>query len=433
LSFALAAHYRPILLSLIVLLIALKAPMVLVRPRLWAEESFYLAYALKHSVLKSLLWSRASIGYYLLTANVPAVIAAIVAKSFGLEYAPFVTTYFSFAVQMMPFAILIYGKSRLFHSRFLVAIGCIVMLLPATTSGEIWFTIIHTKNWTGLAAFIILFEDMSQWSNRKTWFFRWMLLCCGLSGPYAAVLAPIFALSYFVYRERERLVQAGILGGCCLIDLALLIFEVHAGGAGLRTKVFTWDSAVVNIFYFQAVWAFLGEKSMKLCKLFGLADAIQKSYAVPRGGQVITAAQFCLLAVAVFINTFWTKKKILSEQTLLIASFLLFASFTARTALVGIPSTRYASLPGLALLLLLVSAWDRHSQVVVRVLAVLLVTCALWHGIVDYRKFFDRMSPSAPVWRDEVQKWRTNPSYAPAVWPIGWPPLDWKPDLRKRK
>src|SRR5690348_4812721 len=108
---------------------------------------------------------------------------------------------FSFAVQLMPFAILIYGKSRLFRNRFLVAMGCLLMVVPATNFGEIWFTIIHTKNWTGLAALIILFEDMSQWSNRKTWFFRWLMLFCGLSGPYAAVLAPIFALSYFVYRE----------------------------------------------------------------------------------------------------------------------------------------------------------------------------------------------------------------------------------------
>src|SRR5205085_6484915 len=162
---------------------------------------------------------------------------------------------------------------------------------------------------------------------------------------------------------------------------------VHAGGAGLRTKVFTWDSATVNVFYFQGVWAFLGEKSMSLCKHVGLRHAIQKSYAVPRGGPVITAAWFCMLVMAAFVITFWTKKKTLSEQTLLIASFLLFASFTARTALLGVPSNRYASLPGLALLLLVLSAWDQHSRVVVRALALLLITCSLWNGVSDYRKF----------------------------------------------
>ncbi len=213
LSVAVVAHYRPILLSLVIVLIALKGPMLLVHPRIWAEESFYLAYALKHSLLKGLLWSRPSLGYYLLTANVPAVIAAMVSKTIGLEYAPFVTTYFSFAVQILPFAILIYGKSHLFRTRFLVATGCLLMLVPATNYGEIWFTILHTKNWTGLAALVILFEDMSGWSNRKSWFFRWVVLFCGLSGPYAPVLAPIFALSYFLYRERERLVHAGILAG----------------------------------------------------------------------------------------------------------------------------------------------------------------------------------------------------------------------------
>jgi hypothetical protein len=342
-----AAHYRPILLFLVAVLITLKAPMLLIRPRLWAEESFYVAYALKHSFIQSLLWSRASVGYYLLTANIPAVIAAFVAKKFSLEYAPFVTTYFSFAVQLMPFAILIYGKSHLFRDRFLIAMGCLLMLVPATNFGEIWFTIIHTKSWTGLAALIILFVDMSGWSNRRKWLFRWLVLFCGLSGPYSAVLAPIFALSYYVYREPERLVHAAILGVCCLADLAFFIFEVHAGRAGLRTKVFSLDSAVVNVFYFQVVWAFLGEKSMDFCRYLGLSHAIQKSSAVPRGGQVITAAWLCVLAVGVFVNIFWTKKKSLTEQTLLTASFLLLASFTARTALLGIPHNRYASLTGI--------------------------------------------------------------------------------------
>jgi hypothetical protein len=172
---------------------------------------------------------------------------------------------------------------------------------------------------------------------------------------------------------------------------------------------------------------------MSLCKHVGLRHAIQKSYAVPRGGPVITAAWFCMLVMAAFVITFWTKKKTLSEQTLLIASFLLFASFTARTALLGVPSNRYASLPGLALLLLVLSAWDQHSRVVVRALALLLITCSLWNGVSDYRKFFLRVSPGEPVWSEEVKKWRADPSYAPAVWPLGWPPLDWKPDMRKRK
>jgi len=430
---AVSAHYRPILFALTVSLIVFKAPRLLVHPRFWADESFYVVYALKHSVIQSLLWSRQSIGYYLLTANLPAVLSALVAKKVGLEYAPFVTTYFSFLIQIIPFAILIWGKSHLFRNRFLVAMACLLMLVPPTNFGEIWFTSIHTKNWTGLAALIILFEDMSGWSNRKRWSFRCVVLFCGMSGPYAAVLAPIFVLSYFVHRERERLIQAGILAVCCLIDVALFIFELHAGGAGPRTKVFTWDTAVVNVFYYQVIWAFLGEHSLGLCKRLGLLSALQKSLDVPRSGSVVMPALFCLYVVSVFFGTFWTKKKRLSDQTLLVATFLLLAAFTARTALNGIPHNRYASLPGLSILLFLLSASYQHPRIWVRALAGLLITCALCFGVVDYRKFFERLKPFEPVWSGEVQKWRTNAAYAPAITPPGWPPLDWKPDLDKRK
>jgi hypothetical protein len=143
----------------------------------------------------------------------------------------------------------------------------------------------NAKNWTGLAAFIILFEDMSGWSNRKVWLFRCVVLFCGLSGPYAAILAPIFALSYFFYPEGERLVQSGILAGCCLIDLGLFLFEMQAGGAGPRMGVFTCDSAIVKCLLFSGRLGVHGRKSIEFCSRFGLADAIHKSYAVWNGAR----------------------------------------------------------------------------------------------------------------------------------------------------
>ncbi len=59
---------------------------------------------------------------------------------------------------------------------------------------------------------------------------------------------------------------------------------------------------------------------------------------------------------------------------------------------------------------------------------------ARWRGVaLEYRNYFIQVSASEPAWSDEVQKWRKNASYAPAIWPPGWPPLDWKPDMSKRK
>lgn len=67
-----------------------------------------------------------------------------------------------------------------------------------------------------------------------------------------------FALSYFVYRERERLIQAGIFAVCCVLHLALFVIEIQSGEAGIRTHAFTIDSAIVNVFVYQVVQALFG-------------------------------------------------------------------------------------------------------------------------------------------------------------------------------
>jgi glycerol-3-phosphate acyltransferase PlsY len=196
--------------------------------------------------------------------------------------------------------------------------------------------------------------------------------------------------------------------------------------------MFTFDSAVVNVFYDQVVWAFLGSRSWVFCKFFGLSDAVQEASATPRGAPVVLAAWFCGFAIFFLIWTFWNRR-MRSEQTLATAIFLLFAAFTARTALLGIPGGRYASLPGLATLLIILCSWNDNPNRILRAFAAMLLALALWSGLRDYGNFFKEVSPGQPAWSAEVQKWRTNESYAPAVWPSVWPPLDWKPPLSKRR
>lgn len=175
----------------VIVLIAVRSPGLLIHPRIWAEEVQYLNYTLTHGIVDGLLYSKPSIGYYLLTANIPAVIGCIHIQSVWSEYAPVVTTYFSYGVQLIPFLILLYEKSHFFRTRLLVIAACLLMLFAPTASGEVWLNTLHTKTWTGLAAFILLFADMSNWSKKRAWFYRIVTLFLGASGPYAAILCPI--------------------------------------------------------------------------------------------------------------------------------------------------------------------------------------------------------------------------------------------------
>ena len=318
-----AADFYPnlILLLGVVILIVLRAPWLLIHPRVWAEEGIYLTYALHHSALQTLLHLHPDSGYYLLSANLPALWSALVAKKIGLEYVPFVTTYFSLCLQILPFGILIFGKSHLFRNRAMIAAGCLIILLAPTTSGELWLNTINSMSWIGLAALIILFEDMTGWSKRRTNFFRSLLVVCGLCGPYAAIMFPLFAFSYFVYRQRERVVQTAILAGCSLLQFSIFVSVRHAGGAASRLATITLDSAIVNVFYFHVAGALGGERgAIAIFQHLGLADALQKSIAVPRGGPVVLAAYFTGLVTVLILYGLWDRK-LRSQSALLIGIF----------------------------------------------------------------------------------------------------------------
>jgi hypothetical protein len=413
-----------LLLGAIVLIVA-RAPWLLIHPRIWAEEGIFLTYALHHPALQTLLHLHRDSGYYLLSADLPALWSAFVAKKFGLEYAPFVSTYFSLCLQILPFIILIFGKSHLFRTRAMVLTGGLIILLAPSTSGELWLNTINSMSWIGLAALIILFEDTTEWSKRKRLVFRIILVFFGLCGPYAAITFPLFACSYLIYRERERLIQTGILFTCCLLQLGIFAFVRQSGGASSRLGALTWDSAIVNSFYFFVVGAFGGQRGANsVFDRLGLTDSLHKSLAVPRGGPVILAAYFCALVMILLLVGLWNKR-LRAQDTLLISTFIFFAVFTAGAAANGVPLSRYTFFPGLAFLLLVwFAAWN-HRYIMTRIVCIFMVICALWYGMRDYQAFWIAYGAPAlaPAWSDEVKKWRSDNSYQLRVWPPFFSPV----------
>ena len=410
-------------------LILVRAPSLLLHPRIWAEEGVYLTFALNHSFLQTIFHLHPASGYYVFSADLSAALSALVVKTAGLEYAPFVSTYFSLCLQIVPFAILIFGKSHLFRTRAMIAAGCLIILFAPTTSGEIWLNAINSISWTGLIAFIVLFEDTTNWSRKKRAAFRLLLILCGISGPYAAVTFPLFAFSYFVYREKERLVQALLLFSCTLLQLGIFEIVRLGGGAASRLQSFSLDSALVNILYFHVARALAGESGATVVlSHLGMADSIQKSIATPRGGPVILAGYFSALVILLILSCLWDKK-LRSQKTLLIGTFLLFSAFTASAAAFGVPSNRYAFLPGLSLLLLLACNACENRHKVVRVICGVLLIYALGTGARDYKQFWRMYGAGCPAWPDEVQKWRADHSYTLRVWPAFFPPLvRWDPN-----
>jgi hypothetical protein len=406
-------------LLLFMLLIFMRAPALLTRPRFWAEEgTVWFQHAITHTPVASLLFVFPESGYYIFSTNLAALLASITKNVAGLEYAPAATTYFSALIQLVPFLIILGFKSHLFNSWWKSALGCLILLCAPTATGEVWLNSINSPSYVGAAALVLLFFDASGATRITIWALRITLLLIGLSGLYGVLLFPLYALSYVVYKERERIVQAVLLAACFLIQVSVVLL-VHAG-AGLEPTRFSYvtpDTALVNILFFEIINPITGEVTARhVFHYLGLSNALTISTSVPRTGTVMLAACFSLVAIASIFAAL-RGRRIASESGLLMGAFVIYAAVTSIASLGGIPNGRYAFLPGAIFLLLIMDNLARPRRQIVTAVCGFVLAVALFRGITMYRA---QPVFVGPEWSNEVKTWRANPEYGLQVWPGWW-------------
>ncbi|MDY6992832.1 MAG: hypothetical protein SVR94_09550, partial [Pseudomonadota bacterium] len=249
-----------LLLLAIVFLIVYRSPELLLYPRLWAEEgSIYLRYAYHNNILDSLFFvPKYSIGYLALSVNIPVTLAA---HLFPLEYAPLITTYCSLLIALLPIIIIIYGHSYIWDNFFKKILACLLIVgLPiGETVGEIWLNSINAQIFCGLIALCLLFEKLHQINIKKAWFYRILLLFCGLSGPYTAFLTFAFALKASYERSKESLWQFMIVALTASIQFTIFLAVKQFGLLDkVRLDFFNFSDAIDYIGYYFMLAPIMG-------------------------------------------------------------------------------------------------------------------------------------------------------------------------------
>src|ERR1700741_4869906 len=89
-------------------LIAVREPVFILYPRLWAEEGcvFY-QFALHHSVYE--IYTTAHVGYLTLFNS---IVSFVQAKLFSVEHAAVISTYFGFLIQLIPVYIICFTNNK---------------------------------------------------------------------------------------------------------------------------------------------------------------------------------------------------------------------------------------------------------------------------------------------------------------------------------
>ena len=211
---------RWVVLTLLVLLAASRAPYVLTHGRFWAEEgTLHFANMYEGSFPGELFYVQTRTGYYNLFANLASWVASYV----SLDYAPRVTAWLSFGVVVLLAWIALAWPSDLLTTVGAKLAAATLLVIGTLAVAEVWLNTINAQTYLGLTALLLLFVRVEQLNRLFYVLGLALLVVAGLSGLYAVVLTPLFVIVAVLDKSRRRWGYALTLTGAAIAQIAVVI------------------------------------------------------------------------------------------------------------------------------------------------------------------------------------------------------------------
>lgn len=414
------ANFRWLLLIVAILVIFLREPLFFSESRLWAEEGTrYYAYAYHYAQSPSWYMGLSNVqrGYFALWPNVATTIAANLAP---VEQAPLITTLMALLVQLLPLGLIIWSNAEFWASPLRKITGLLICFL-VPFSGEIWLNTINSQFYLALAVILILMEPLEN-ALRKKWVYRLLLGVAGLTGLVSSMLAPVYVVLAWRTKDRERMLQALILGLCGLIQLGLLA----SSSAGDKTVGLRLADGRFYLLIFSAWTQSIGLISSGTDGVGNLATWIIAEH--EKGNPTLVLLWTSLLTSAIAVLGWLSIRLSVRERIIFLGSYCLVLTISYVGALTGnkmdliVPGvgSRYFWVPNVILgFLLMANAFNRaNSKLRVCLCAVMLMVVLVLGG----RSYQTTLLASQewPNWRTEVMLWWANPEHQIQIWPPGW-------------
>lgn len=394
-------------LAFSVLMVAWRLPLLIVSPRFWSEEgTIYFEYALHHPWWQTL--TAPHLGYYSLIDNVVTWAATFV----PLLHAPKVTLLVSFAVQVLPVALIMGSRSPYLAPLQRRIVLAVLVNASPVLSPELWLNIINAQSFLTLAAFLIVLEPSV--SARRDAMLLTLLGLCALSAPATAFLVPLAV--YRAHTERRPFARHA-----ALVLSAGAALQVLAGQHPATPEDFQHQD---QAFYRRGLERPDPLKTVAIALLhnvfhlfYSIFDQANR-YAV-RGAPGIGLGLYALVAVL----TVATRDRL---KIAVLLTFTAMALGTTALSLYGLSGPRYAYAPGMVLTWLLLVSLPvtrpafRPSTLISNGATFLLLTLVC---VAGGRTYFS--GQAAPLftrgydWAEQVPTLSAQHNRI-AVWPHGW-------------
>lgn len=360
-------------LSGYLLLVVLRAPILVLRPRIWAEEgSVYLQAAYDRG------WSalfEPHFGYLSLLANLAGLLASLA----PLGAAPTVTLIISAVVQCIPAWLILRSRASVLARPWVRMLALVALVLAPSATGEIWLNSINSQHFLGLACCLLLLDPPAhRWRGQGLW----ILALAGLSSPASIFLLPLFLVRSYALRTPAASV---VLGLCLPVQLA-----AHLADQGNRPPPVDMVSRVAYVI-----------------------RAFAQLFANPSTGRVILGP----LVLVVVTWMVWRARVPVAVVAWL--ATVTSAGLATWFSLGGVGGQRYAYAPGCCLAIaLLAVATARGTRRWVRGVAWAMLLTYFVMGLITYFAMDAYVGPNFPDWQGQALAFQARARENLVAWPI---------------
>jgi hypothetical protein len=405
---------RSLLLTLVLLVPMLllwfhRAPRVFFQGRFWAEEgtTFF-----QHFV-RAPWFDRLSfihLGHLQLTTNLAVSAATLV----PFDVAPRVTSYVGFALQVLPLVLLLAERKRLGLTLWQIELfGFALMLLPSAPEVFANTTSAQSLMAANTCTLLALPTGPTQGplgARGMTFTARGLLLLGGLSGVPSTFWFPGFVLRAWLDKDRERVIQAAILGLCAVIQLGLLL---HHGSQRpfAASPVLIYAASVMQVVISPLLGVSVADAAGKIVRAnMDFAGG---------GGWILLGGGLGLLALVLLcLRSASTAPRALLLGGTIAIVLGVFGSLDPPMTISGRAGGRYFYAPVCGLMLALLLALVAHRTrrgVALASLLMLLIAVAGARTIYRPKPFVRGAS-----WRDQVRSLDASVGGRVEIWPRNW-------------
>ena len=392
------------------LIIFYRSPYILINGRFVAEEgSFWFRNAYIFGpfyALTQVFWGSS---YLNIWPNIASFFSILV----PIEYAPYVTVYFSLLVKAYLFIFITFSASEFIKSNFDRSIISFIVLLSPPMVPEVWLNTLTSQVYFFIFCILILFQD----SYKKDFFFYTspvILLLGGLSSVLCCALTPIFFFKFVKKINKFNFTNFILISFSAFVQLFIFIYShvQNLALSGSQERFVLSFSKIINFLYNVYIKAFLGRPLTQFL-YYNIFEKLNFG---------IIVLSILLLSITFFFLILKNIRKddILNKLFLALLTIALLSFFSSKDISV---QGRYAVAPGILLLFNIYRIFQISSGLLRYFSCILIVTSILtgayeFKSRTKYPEFLlcKTSKWTCPDWKSQVEKWKNDKNVKIKIW-----------------